>query len=202
MLLGALIKITPPWKAVQQIGQIPGYSDGAPHTAQSRCTVFIEQLGHALVVKGSQCTGEVKHIGDCQIQALGSCGRNDVGGKGVDLVINIVGGSVFAECIRTLAFEGRLATVGYVDGVLHADMDIEALHAKRLKLYGVSNKLRTLEQRAQALPEFKKQILPLIAKGLCLPRIHETLPFERMIEAKAMMDSNQQLGKIVLEGLK
>jgi NADPH2:quinone reductase len=40
------------------------------------------------------------------------------GGAGVDLVVNNVGGTVFAECVRCLAFEGRLATVGYVDGVL------------------------------------------------------------------------------------
>ena len=64
------------------------------------------------------------------------------GGKGVNLVVNNVGGSVFAECIRSLAYRGRLATVGYVDGVVAAEMDILALHAKRLKLFGVSNKMR------------------------------------------------------------
>ena len=49
------------------------------------------------------------------------------GGKGVDLVVNNVGGSVFAECVRCLAFEGRLATVGYVDLVLQAPIDLQAL---------------------------------------------------------------------------
>jgi len=71
------------------------------------------------------------------------------GGMGANLVVNNVGGSVFAECVRALAFQGRLATVGYVDGVLKAEMDIEALHAKRLVLFGVSNKLRSAEQRAE-----------------------------------------------------
>src|SRR5688572_23753979 len=47
------------------------------------------------------------------------------GGKGVDLVVNNVGGSMFAECVRALGFEGRLATVGYVDGVMKAEMDID-----------------------------------------------------------------------------
>ena len=41
-------------------------------------------------------------------------------GKGVNLVVNTVGGSMFAECVRSMAFEGRFATVGYVDGVLKA----------------------------------------------------------------------------------
>jgi NADPH:quinone reductase-like Zn-dependent oxidoreductase len=121
-------------------------------------------------------------------------------GKGVDLVINTVGGSVFAECIRAMAFEGRLATVGYVDGVLKAEMDIEALHAKRLKLFGVSNKLRTAEQRAAAMPDFKKLILPLIESGKIVPMIYRTLSFDKLVEAKSMMDANQHLGKIILAG--
>jgi NADPH:quinone reductase-like Zn-dependent oxidoreductase len=101
-----------------------------------------------------------------------------------------------------MAFQGRLATVGYVDGVLNAQIDLEAMHSKRLKLYGVSNKLRSLEQRAEAVPEFRKQILPMMDKGKCLPWIYEVLAFERLIEAKAIMDSNQHVGKIVLEGFK
>lgn len=120
--------------------------------------------------------------------------------KGVDLVINTVGGSVFSECVRTLAFQGRLATVGYVDGVLKAEIDIEALHAKRLTLFGVSNKLRTPEQRAQAIPEFRRQILPLIDAGKVAPMIYQVFPFEKLVEAKAAMESNQHLGKIILAG--
>ena len=52
-------------------------------------------------------------------------------------MVNNVGGSVFAEDIRLLAFQGRLATVGYLDRVMKAEFDIDALHAKRLKLFGV-----------------------------------------------------------------
>jgi NADPH:quinone reductase-like Zn-dependent oxidoreductase len=120
--------------------------------------------------------------------------------KGVDLVINTVGGSVFAECIRSMAFQGRLATVGYVDGVLKAEIDIEALHSKRLTLFGVSNKLRTQQQRAEAMPAFKAQILPLIESGRIVPIVYKTFPFEHLLEAKAAMDANQHLGKIVLAG--
>ena len=121
-------------------------------------------------------------------------------GKGVDLVINTIGGSVFAECIRCMAFQGRLATVGYVDGVLKAEIDIEALHAKRLKLFGVSNKLRTAAQRSAAMPDFKKLILPLIETGKIVPMVYKALPFEKLLEAKTIMDTNQHLGKIVLVG--
>ena len=120
------------------------------------------------------------------------------GGRGVDLIVNNVGGSVFAECVRSLAFEGRLATVGYVDGVLKSEIDIEALHAKRLKLFGVSNKLRTPDQRATSARGFVADLLPAIADGRVRPLIDRVFAFEDLPAAKALMESNAHVGKIVL----
>ena len=120
------------------------------------------------------------------------------GGKGADLIVNNVGGSVFAECVRALAFQGRLATVGYVDGVLKAEMDIEALHAKRLVLFGVSNKLRSAEQRAESARGFVADILPAIADGRIRPMVDRAYTFDELPAAKAYMESNAHLGKIVV----
>ena len=117
---------------------------------------------------------------------------------GADLVVNTVGGTVFAENIRALAFEGRLATVGYVDGVVHADIDLAALHAKRLTLFGVSNKMRTKEQRAAAIPRFVAEVLPLFAAQRIQPQIDQVLDFARLAEAKARMEAGAHVGKIVL----
>ncbi|MCG2592281.1 zinc-binding dehydrogenase [Ramlibacter sp. XY19] len=118
--------------------------------------------------------------------------------KGVDLVINTVGGTVFAEDVRVMAFEGRLATVGYVDGVVHADIDLEALHARRLTLFGVSNKLRTKEQKAASVPRFVAEILPHIAAGRVLPQVDRVFDFNEAQEAKARMEAGAHVGKIVL----
>lgn len=119
-------------------------------------------------------------------------------GKGANLVINTVGGTVFAENIRAMAFEGRLATVGYVDGVVNADIDLEALHAKRLTLFGVSNKLRIKEQRAAAVPRFAAEVLPHFAAGRIEPRIDHVFDFAHLAEAKAAMEAGAHTGKIVL----
>jgi NADPH:quinone reductase-like Zn-dependent oxidoreductase len=120
------------------------------------------------------------------------------GGKGADLVINAVGGSVFAENIRAMAFEGRLATVGYVDGVLHADLDLEALHARRLSLFGVSNKLRSKAQRAAAVPRFIAEVMPHFAAGRIRPQIDQAVDFPQLPQAKARMEAGGHVGKIVL----
>ena len=120
------------------------------------------------------------------------------GGKGVDLVVNNVGGSVFAECIQCLGYEGRLATVGYVDGVMKGEMDIEALHSKRLKLFGVSNKMRNAAQRGVTVEGFKRDFLPLFASGKLKPVIDRVYEFKDLPQAKARMESNVHVGKIVV----
>ena len=121
-------------------------------------------------------------------------------GRGADLAIDTVGGSVFAECVRALGFQGRLAMVGYVDGVLRAELDLEALHSKRLHLFGVSNKLRSPQQRAEPVPGFKADWLPLFASGRLRPIVDQVVPFEQLAEAKASMEAGKHLGKIVLAG--
>lgn len=120
------------------------------------------------------------------------------GGKGANLVVNTVGGSVFAESVRCMAFQGRHATVGYVDGVLTAEIDIEALHARRLTFFGVSNKQRTPEQRAQAVPGFVTDVMPAIAAGRITPIVDKVFPFGQLAAAKAHMEASAHLGKIVL----
>jgi NADPH:quinone reductase len=122
-------------------------------------------------------------------------------GHGADLVVNCVGGSVFAECIRCLAFEGRLATVGYVDGVMASELDLDALHAKRLRLFGVSNKLRNAEQRSSSVRGFVSDLLPHIASGRIQPLIDRVFPFDELPAAKAYMESDAHVGKIVVTGL-
>ena len=121
-------------------------------------------------------------------------------GKGVDLVVNTVGGSVFAECVRCMAFEARLATVGYVDGVLEAPIDLQALHAKRLTLFGVSNKMRTPEQRAAGVPAFVRDFLPHFARGRIVPLVDQVFAFDALPAARERMEANRHVGKIVLEG--
>ncbi len=120
------------------------------------------------------------------------------GGKGADLVVNNVGGTVFAECLRALAFQGRLATVGYLDGSMKGEIDLDALHAKRLTLFGVSNKHRNGEQRAVTVQGFRRDFLPLFASGKLKPLIDRVYDFKDLPQAKARMEADAQVGKIVV----
>jgi len=121
-------------------------------------------------------------------------------GKGVNLVVNNVGGSVFAECVRALAFEGRLAMVGYLDRVLTSPLDLEALHSKRLTLFGVSNRLRNATQRAESVRGFTKDVLPYFQDGRVRPLVDKVFTFAELPAAITFMESDGQVGKIVVRG--
>ena len=120
------------------------------------------------------------------------------GGKGVDLVVNNVGGSVFAECVKSLGFEGRLATVGYVDGVMKSEIDIEALHSKRLRLFGVSNKMRNAAQRGVTVKGFHEGFPAAVRGGKAKPLVDRVYDFKDLPEAKARMEADAHVGKIVV----
>jgi NADPH:quinone reductase-like Zn-dependent oxidoreductase len=119
-------------------------------------------------------------------------------GRGANLMVNTVGGSVFAEGVRALAFEGRMAIVGYVDGRLKSEIDLEALHSKRLRIFGVSNKLRNAEQRGVTVQGFIKDFLPLFASGKLKPAIDRVYDFKDFPAAQARMEADAHVGKIVV----
>lgn len=120
------------------------------------------------------------------------------GGKGVNLAVNLVGGGAFPDCLRSLANQGRLAIVGYVDNKLKAEIDLEAVHGKRLQIFGVSNALLPAAQRAEAMRGFARELLPGFAEGRITPLVDKVFPFDELPAAKAYVESNAQLGKVVV----
>jgi len=79
-----------------------------------------------------------------------------------------------------------------------AELDILALHTRRLKLYGVSNKMRTAAEIAEVVRGFSRDVLPSIAAGRLRPVIDKVFPLAELPQAKAYMESNAHLGKIIV----
>ena len=120
------------------------------------------------------------------------------GGKGADVIVNLVGGTQFAECLRCLARHGRLAVVGYVDGSLKAEIDLSAVHVNRFEIFGISNAKLTPEERAAATRGFVRDVVPALADGRIVPVIDRVFAFDELPAAKACMESNAMVGKIVV----
>ncbi|MGZ8156548.1 MAG: quinone oxidoreductase family protein [Burkholderiales bacterium] len=124
--------------------------------------------------------------------------REATGGAGANVAVNLVGGSLFPEMLRSLARKGRLAVVGYVDNQHHADIDLSAVHANRFEIFGVSNAKVTQEERAEAARGFARDILPAIESGKITPVVDRVFTFDELPAAKAHMEANAMVGKIVV----
>jgi NADPH:quinone reductase len=147
---------------------------------------------------------KLKKIGmDVGIQAGGAGFADQVlkatDGKGVNLALNLIGGTVFPDLVRSLANQGRLAIIGYVDNTYKAEIDLETVHGKRLQIFGVSNALLPQPQRSEAMKGFARDLLPGFAEGKITPVIDKVFPFDQLPQAKDYVESNAQLGKVVVK---
>jgi len=85
-----------------------------------------------------------------------------------------------------------------VDDQHHAEIDLETVHGKRLQIFGVSNALLPPAQRAEAMRGFTRDLLPGFAEGRITPVIDKVFSFDELPAAKAYVESNVQLGKVVV----
>jgi len=118
-------------------------------------------------------------------------------GRGVDVIIDHVGGPMLADNIRVLALKGRLVSVGRNAGRV-GDCDLDEVARKRASIIGVTFRTRTPEESLACSERFAAHLLEAFAKGTLKPVLDRTFPFERLADAHAYMLSDAQVGKIVL----
>ena len=120
------------------------------------------------------------------------------GKEGANLAINLVGGGIFPELVRSLANKGRLAIVGSLDGAKEGMLDLSAVHAKRLQIFGVSNARMSPADRAEAMRGFARDMLPMFADGRIVPLVDKVFSFDELPAAKRYVEGNSQVGKVVV----
>ena len=119
------------------------------------------------------------------------------GGRGVDVIIDHVGGPMLADNIRVLALKGRLVSVGRNAGRV-GDCDLDEVARKRASIIGVTFRTRTPEESLVCSERFAGHLLEAFTKGTLKPVLDRTFPFEGLRDAHAYMLSDAQVGKIVL----
>jgi NADPH:quinone reductase-like Zn-dependent oxidoreductase len=119
------------------------------------------------------------------------------GGRGVDVIIDHVGGPMLADNIRVLALKARLVSVGRNAGRV-GDCDLDEVARKRARIIGVTFRTRTPEESLQCSERFAAHLLDAVATGALKPVLDRTFAFERLADAHAYMLSDRQTGKIVL----
>ena len=119
--------------------------------------------------------------------------------KGVDVAVNLVGGSAFPACVQACTDFGRVIIVGYVDNTMHANFDLETVHGRRLQIMGISNTPLTPAMRAVSHRGFMADFGSVLKSGAIRPLIDRVYSFEQAPAAKDYVETNQLIGKVVVK---
>ena len=119
------------------------------------------------------------------------------GGKGVNVILDMVGGDYVPKELKCLAEEGRLVFIAFLRGP-KTELDINAVMAKRLTLSGSTLRPRPVEFKGAIAKSLRERIWPLIEAGKIQPVVYKTFPLAEAREAHKLMESSQHIGKIVL----
>ncbi len=123
---------------------------------------------------------------------------DDTGGRGVDVVLDMVGGSYLMRNIAALATEGRLVHIALMGGSTAA-IDLHQLMAKRVSITGSLLRPRSVEFKAAIKAKLLEQVWPLLASGRIRPVVDRVFPLADAAKAHAYMESSGHKGKILLK---
>lgn len=119
------------------------------------------------------------------------------GGKGVDVVLDMVGGDYVAREVSCLADDGRIVIIALLGGA-KAAVDLGQVLRRRLTITGSTLRPRPVAFKAQIARELRERVWPLLAAGQIKPVIYQTFPLEEAAAAHALMESSAHVGKIML----
>lgn len=123
--------------------------------------------------------------------------REATGGRGVDAVLDHVGGSYFASNIDCLAVDGRLVIIGLIGGV-KAEVNLALLLTRRLRVIGSTLRTRSTHDKAEIISKFIARFGSALEGGRIKPVIYKVLPLAQAADAHRMVQASEHFGKVVL----
>jgi len=119
------------------------------------------------------------------------------GGRGVDVVLDMVGGEYFARNIEVLAMEGRLVEIATLHGA-KAEINIATVMQRRLTITGSTLRARSVAEKARVAAAVREHVWPLFESGTVGPVVHARFPLREAAEAHRVMEASQHIGKLLL----
>ncbi len=117
--------------------------------------------------------------------------------KGVDVILDMVGGSYINRNLKLLALEGRLVQIAFLEGS-KAEIDLGALMMKRQTLTGSTLRPRSVAEKGAIAQSLREKVWPLLDSGKVAPVMFRTFPLAEAASAHRLMESSSHIGKIVL----
>jgi NADPH:quinone reductase len=123
--------------------------------------------------------------------------REATQGRGVDVILDMVGGPYVAKNIECLATDGRLVYIAFLQGA-RVEVNLAQIMMKRLTLTGSTLRARSASEKGRLARELRREVWPLLESGAVRPIVHATFPLEQAAEAHRVLEAGAHVGKVVL----
>ncbi len=166
------------------------------------------QIGHALGAKvmvtvgseekarAAEALGAVRAV-NYREQDFVEAVREETGGHGADVILDMVGGDYIERDLKAAALEGRIVQIAFLKGS-KVEIDLMRLMLRRLTLTGSTLRIQSTEAKARMARSIEERIWPLIAEGKLKPVIDSTFKLDEAADAHRRIDDPDHIGKIVL----
>ncbi len=196
------------WSNVFMVGALRAGETLLVHGGGSGIGTFAIQLAHARGARVVTTAGSEDKLARCRElgadvtinyhdEDFATRVKEETGGAGVDVILDIMGGSYLEKNVRSLAAGGRLVIIGLMGGRA-AELDLGRMLVKRLSVHATTLRARPVEEKARIVSEVAEHVWPLVEKGTIRPIVDRTMEMSNASEAHRVMESSTHVGKIVL----
>jgi NADPH:quinone reductase len=124
--------------------------------------------------------------------------KAETGGKGVDVVLDMIGAAYLEKNLSILAKDGCLSIIAFLGGAVAEKVTLTPIMVKRLTVTGSTMRPRTADEKRAIRDDLKDLVWPLLEAGSVAPVIHTVLPFDKVVEAHRLMETSNHIGKIIV----
>jgi NADPH2:quinone reductase len=167
-----------------QLGAAFGARVFATAGSSAKCEACLE-LGAAAAInyREADFAAEIKRLTD---------------GRGVDVILDMVGAPYTVRNLRSLAMDGRMVLIAFLQGSKVENFDLLTIMTRRLTVTGSTMRPRSTAEKGAITADLREKVWPLLDAGRCGPVIHQVFPLAEAAAAHALMESSAHIGKIML----
>jgi len=197
------------WANLFMIGRLAAGESMLVHGGTSGIGVTAIQLARAFGAKAYATAGSDEKVAACL--GFGATAafnyrtadfleeiRRHTANRGVDVVLDMVGAAYYPRNLKSLALDGRLVQIAFLQGSKVGDFDLMPVMVRRLTVTGSTMRPRTTAQKGEIAAQLRERVWPVLDRGRCGPVIHAVFPLAEAAQAHALMESSAHIGKIML----
>jgi len=178
------------------------------HGGSSGIGTFAIQIAKHLGIKVLVTAGSEEKLAACKDLGADVCInyktedfvariKEETDGKGVDVILDNIGGSYLQRNLNSLAVDGRLFIIGFMGGVV-TEVNLAVMLARRLTVQAAGLRNRSIGNKAQIVSEVEKNVWPAVVSGKVKPVVYKTFPLSEAAESHKLMETSSHIGKILL----